>query len=205
MLASALSAADPDDSDGDSIYEVCVRAFNNLGQTLDQLFTIEVPPPKVVTGVTFTQEDGKNILVVQGTEFLSTESEYIDGLLRSLVTLNGEELGMCVEGSGFTAEILISYGANPEYLSETQPCYYVILGGSEVALTATEAKIWLPADFDTDAFGTVLVNGSNTFPFNIVTNVSVDGDKPIDEMPTIPERPTFSGMATPPRPSHSFQ
>lgn len=200
LLTSTLESSTPLDHDGNSKYEVCVKSTNAFGKSISQTFYINVPLEKIITGVTFTQEDDKKLIVVQGVAFFEDENGYGEGFTRSLVSLNGEPLAICVQGSGYTVNDFVTAGINPAYYTEDQPCYFLLEGGLP-SIGVTSARIWLPDNFDVDTEGTVSVNGSDVFTFNetedIQPTVDTGGDKPITDNPTIPKRPVFSGVASP--------
>lgn len=199
----------PSDTNGDNIYEVCVRATDANGNVIDQTMMITVTPAlpeKIITDVNFPEFNGKQLLTVTGTGLVgeTNPAEYGDALARSLVKLNGTDLPFCADGVGFTAqEIVDQLGVAPSLVSDDPSCYFLIENGTDVVITPTQAQIWLPDNFDITAEGTVSVNGSNTYTFNpsssgpTTPTLNVNGNGPINQMPTIPKRPTFSGVAEP--------
>ena len=175
---------------------------------------------KEITEVTlYTDDNGKKTMHITGTGLVG-ETEYFEGASRSLVTLEGQALPFCSEGTGYTAADWTSALGVPAHLvSDDNPCYYFVNSGFEPVITSTQAIIHLLDDFDTTAQGTVSVNGSNTFTFNtdatpeepeepvdptdpeapetIQPTAHANGTKPLNQNPVLPKRPTFSGIATP--------
>lgn len=166
-----LDRDNPLDVNEDSIYEVCIRIHLAGGGHLDQLIKIEVIVPKVITGVEFTEDEGKAFLTAIGGNLLGEHDQDLSGLAffyKSFVSLNGKPLGFCPEALGGTAaDVIEMYGVDPALVSDDPPCYLILnSSGTAYELTGAQAKIWLPDDFDTTATGTVSVNGSNVFTFN---------------------------------------
>ena len=207
----SLSATVPQDSDGDGIYEVCVRAYDSAGREAGLLVNVKVAAPKVITNVSFSEEDGEKQLIVSGGGFVDEAiGEATMGLYRSMVTLNGEPLKFCAGGTLLSILQSDPGSYDPQLYTTDQPCYYMYdFDVTYFMLTSTQAIIHLPDDFDTTAQGTVSVNGSAPYTFNAVTNPDpVDpetiqptaysnGTKPLNQNPVLPKRPTFSGVATP--------
>ncbi|MEP6710632.1 MAG: Ig-like domain-containing protein, partial [Candidatus Saccharibacteria bacterium] len=173
-------------------------------------YVAPVAPEKIVTSVDFSEETGKKLLTITGTGLVggSNPGEYVEAIIRSLVTLNNTALPFCAEGLGVSAQDIIDAYAGAGYdlnglVSDNPPCYDLIKDGSTVAIDQTHATIQLPDNFDTTAQGTVSVNGSNTYTFNatgggpVTPSANVNGDKSLGDTPTIPKRPTFSGTAEP--------
>lgn len=164
----------------------------------------------------YVDDNGKKTMHITGTGLVG-ETEYFEGTSRSLVTLEGQELPLCSEGTGFTAADWTSALGVPAHLvSDNNPCYYFVNSEFEPVITSTQAIIHLPDDFDIAAQGTVSVNGSSTFIFNTGTTpeepeepvdptnpetiqptARANGTKPLDQNPVLSKRPTFSGVATP--------
>jgi hypothetical protein len=158
-------------------------------------------PPKLVTGVSRIQLNGHATLKVDGANLvgISDALEYAEAVTRSMVSLNGTPLPMCADGFGVpAADIIAAYNMDPALVSDTPLCYF-LLSSSVVALTLTQALIWIPDNFDMNAAGSVSVNGSNVFTFGaapVQPTVSVVGGD-LTSTPQIAERPTFSGTAAP--------
>ena len=159
---------------------------------------------QAVTNVSFSQEGDKQFMIVAGTGLVGVTSptEFIEGTTRSLVTLNQEALPFCAFG-GYSAETLKNlFGMPPGLVSDTPLCYELTANGQTASITPTEARIWLPDGYDTEAPGSVSVNGSPVFNFNESTSEPVtptaesDGES-LEGTPTIANRPTFSGKAEP--------
>jgi surface protein len=198
----------PADANADNVYEVCVKATDVNGYSIDQIMMITVTPipaEKLITGVSFSEDSGKKILTVHGTGLVADDGgvEASQAVSRSMVSLNGEPLKMCAGGTLLSILQSDPDTYDPQFYTENSPCYFLYdFDVTTLMLTPTQAQIWLPDGFDVAAEGTVSVNGSNTYTFNatsgpIVPTVNVNGNGSIDQMPTIPKRPTFSGIAEP--------
>ncbi len=172
-----------------------------------------VAPPQIQS-IEFAQNDGHQSLLVNGTGFTSGPYGFYDALSRSLVSLNGAPLGFCADnlGSDMTAQQVVDqvgqyYGTTLNEVSDTPPCYEMMDQDENPLITPTQAVIRLAPNFDTQAPGSVTVNGSNTYWFNtgdtipeepvVSPTVTVNGNKPIEQQPVVPVRPTFSGKAQP--------
>jgi hypothetical protein len=187
-----LSIDLPPDLDGYNSYNVCLKATSSNGKAIEERFTIAVVPRKLITNIQFTKENGKSVMVVTG-EHLMDNAHITDGLDRSLVRLNGAGLPFCASITGFTAaQLILLFGVDAALVSDTPVCYYLIDDSSHSLITTTQAQIWLPAGFDTSAYGTISVNGSNTFAFNI---------PPEDDAPDNPGPQPTSKPTTTPKPS----
>ena len=212
LTSSIFNHSAPVDADANNMYEICIRATDSNGNFSERNITVAVtaaplPPPKNVTGVAFLEEDGKKILEINGIGFFE-DGEQQQAFLRSFVTLNGRDLPLCSDGTGYTAQDLVDLyeqAFNIDItgnISDTPPCYYYARNGSS-AFTPTQILVWLPDNFDTTAEGTTMVNGSNTYTFNaaspgtITPTAMVNGDKPLNQTPSVSRRPVFSGVANP--------
>ncbi len=123
--------------------------------------------PKAITGVSFSEDAGKKLMTITGTKFFE-DDEFLEGSQRSLISLNGDELPFCTNET-YTSEVLIGIGFNPERFNDNPPCYYLVSAIGNPLISATQASIWLPSDFNTSAPGTVSVNGSPVFAFGTAT------------------------------------
>lgn len=202
-----FSFTQPLDQNSDNVYELCIRAVSDSGSVLDKNVTVRVVGGKVISDAVFGESNGIKTLKITGSSLLSDPNDYALALDHSLVRLNGQDLRFCVNGFGMTAQQMIdAYSSTFPNIAQTvtddPPCYFLINNGA-IALTETEATIWLPDAFDTAARGTVSVNGSPVYTFNpgaggdVTPTVDVNGNKDIDNNPVIPALPTFTGVAEP--------
>ncbi len=154
---------------------------------------------KRVTGVSFSEVGGRKLMNVTGVSFVEG-AEWADAINRSLVTFNGTPLRFCLHQS------MIDNGAidsvNPQFYTASPPCYDLLdYSTSSVFVTSTQVTIWLPDDFNSTIEGTVSVNDSPVFTYNegvfATPHASVNGNRPLDHLPIIPKRPTFTGTGAP--------
>jgi len=181
-------------------YTVCIRATNADGRSADLSLSITQRPQAKITGVSFSQ-NGNGLLMTISGQSMTTGLE--SPLTNSPVSLNNSKLPLCTYGLGLTADQLIAYGyvSDASVISDTPPCYYYTLDGVNVAYSATQFLVWLPDSFDTNAEGSVSINGTTSI-FNkkhIVASIHVNSvnNLPISKKPTIPARPMFSGVTHP--------
>lgn len=195
-------------------YNICVRAHDAYGPAAsrDLSVIINVAPAsgeRVISGVEFGEYNGKKLLTISGAGFLVNQGGAEYAFIRSMVSLNGVALPFCSEGMGLgAAEMIALFQEDFDMditgrVSDDPPCYRLVdFATQHNYLTPTEASIVLPDDFDTAAEGTVSVNGSPVYTYNRPTGgghptAYVNGDKQINQHPTIPKRPIFSGVAAP--------
>lgn len=189
--------------------DVTVKDSSGTTVMLEDVFTYAVRQPKAITGVDLTQQNNQQLMIVHGSSLVE-EHEIEDALVRSLVILNGQALPFCADGFGVSAaDLVAAYGIEPSLVSDTPTCYQLVDFSdmeNPYKITETQAIIWLSDDFDSDAEGTVSVNGSSSFTFNSdgdenegsnPPSASANGDRPLENNPYLPKRPTFSGKATP--------
>ena len=178
----------------DTVVDVTVTNPNGRYGVLEQSFTYKIPLEKRVTGVTFEKPAGKQLIHVHGQAFVSPLSplEYSNAFVRSLVTLNDEQLPVCADGSGYTAlQIENLLLVAPGLVSDTPACYYLYQNNAaDVVFEATSVLIWVPDSFDIAAEGTVSVNDSDSFAFNTgVLTPDPDPDpNPNPSGPAVPEK-----------------
>lgn len=164
--------------------------------------TTGVQPSGEITGVTLSAEEGKKVLSVAGTGF----GNYASAIADSRVTLNGQQLPFCLDGTGLDYDTAQQYYP-VNMLGTAPPCYWIIQDLSVIAYINTQVSVWLPEGFDMGSEGTVSVNGSVPFVFNeqeggeetqptqptIETNTGVG----ISNTPTLASKPVFTGRADP--------
>lgn len=141
--------------------DVTVTNGDGATGTLQNGVTFFEYPEPVVASTSFQEVDGVKQLVIGGDHFIVDEQfGWIDGLESSLVSLNGTPLPFCTAGTTYTAEMLAGFGYNPQYFSDSAPCYrlFRVDGGTVQEMTAKQAIIILPDDFDTSAPGFVSIN-----------------------------------------------
>lgn len=161
----------------------------------------------VVASVEFTQQEGKQLMIIHGTDFIAGEFDALsDAMDHSLVTLNGESLGFCADGFGMDAATLVSvYQTDPSLVTDDPNCYRLAdvtgAGGPIVFVTPTHAEVWLRSDFNIAAQGTVSVNGSAPYTFNTQPTPGDTTPPVIPVVPTIPviqpTTPSVIKMTTP--------
>lgn len=164
---------------------------------------IATPGGGTVTNVSFDSQNGKQLLIINGSGF---GDAFTIAFNRSAVSLNGEPLKFCSDGFGLDAAQVGSMIGRPDLVTDTPACYLIAANGVPAPsdnYTDTRAVVWLPDDFDIDAPGTVSVNGSAAFSFNQSTppeevepSAVINGGS-LGGTPTIPARPVFSGTAEP--------
>lgn len=197
-------------------YEVSVQAVNKQGEKSAPATTTFVIDGEIVplqiTGVEFSEDDDKKYLIAQGVGLIEY---YATALEHSLVTLNGVAIPFCAASLGTTAQVIIDAYAvlfpSRDYttlVTDDPPCYMIIDENSPSGLNinSPSVKIWIPNDFDTEAYGTLAINGSPAFVINpdaaqpqeeVEPSVTVGGVSPEDGPMTVPSRPTFTGKAEP--------
>lgn len=157
--------------------------IDTYGWTISGDSACVIPVEQEITDTELVESDGKKQLRVVGTGLIEEGSEF-EATSRSLVSLNGEALPFCADGTGVDAATWVSFGVPSNLVSDSNPCYYLMNSNGEYQITPTEALIWLPNNFDED-FYTVSVNGSNTYTFNAT---STGGETPVP--PAAPGSPT---------------
>lgn len=193
---------------GPGVVDVRVVNPDTGAATLAGGFTNFIPGRPVVQDVEFvTDQQGRHVLSATGQDFIvPTDSSWFNGLSNHLVTLNGEELGFCVEDSGITVEQLQQFAVAPEYYSTSAPCYYLMnldveTFEADMYLTATSLRILLPDDFDTASKGSLRIRSvsagealdSSVYTFN---NTSIPGDVPsTGDAPGVPNTGILSQPA----------
>lgn len=162
---------------------------NSKENSITMVAVIPVPPvpPTTITDISFTKQDGRNTLILNGVEFPS----YVYALSRSLISLNGTPLPFCSTNVGFSAqEIITQYGVPSNLVSDTPNCYYLYVMDSNNAptpgVTSTQAVIWLSDDFDITAPGTVSIDDSAVFSFNQSNGGGDNNNNDDDQAPTVP-------------------
>jgi len=187
----------PTDANANNVYDVCVRATNIDGRSIDQTMQVYVTPKKIVTSVGFSEQNGKKLLTVHGTGFLTSIYGSFDANFRSLVALNGTALPMCAYGTLITEFESYPDDYDPQYYNANPPCYFAYDENYDGLMTATQVQVWLPDGFDIAAQGTIVVDGSSPYAFNNgATPVTIKtNNKSLNGIPVILKRPTFSGTA----------
>jgi len=173
----------------------------NAGQvvTLTNGVTYLPTPTKTITGVAFSDVGGRKYLTVSGTNLVGAldgtvpgmPPEHLHVVTRSLVKLGTTALPLCLEGTGLTMQDALDQGLKAELMSDQPTCYFWFLDG-QVALTKTQAVIYLKDDFDIAAPGAISVNSSPAFSFN--TPIT----QPSTPAPGIPSTPAGPVVPTVP-------
>ena len=147
------------------------------------------------------EDDGRNVLKVIGANFGS----YIPAMTTSKVTLNGNSLPFCLDGTGGTYEMYIGAGYPEEMIGESPPCYWLMRNDAMTWL-ADSIMVWLPDNYPMEAEGTVSVNGSPVYTFNeeegeptlpVQPTVSTEAGTSLSNSPMLPSKPVFTGTAEP--------
>lgn len=156
-----------------------------------------------ITAVEPYTENGEKRLKVTGDDFFKENQGTLDGLTRSLVTLNGIPLKMCAQGT--LLQILQSLGdVYAEYYTDSVPCYDALsYDDLSPTMTSSEVILRLPQSFDLSAPGNVSVYDTPVFLYNSDGEVEhrpatalIDGLRP-ETSPIVSSRPTISGKALP--------
>jgi len=212
VLPSNLSATYMEvtlSTDGVAAGAVDVTITNPDGQNvvLNNGFTFNAAPmPAQVTGATFSQSAGRNILTVTGNDFYSASEQTSFFTRPSLVVLNNTPVPFCTDGVGLSAQQVVDYGLVPaNQVSDTPTCYLIIEAGFQgYSFTQSRVAIWLANDFDIAAPGTVKVNNSSAFGFNQPVGGGDDetptatietNNEALDGGEIIAAQPTFTGTA----------
>jgi hypothetical protein len=162
----------------------------------------EVYPPGTeteITGSTYYQRNGKNILHATGTVLGDLLQQVVNP---ENVKIDGQNIPLCSEGTGYSIELFLLVGY---YASDSPTCYWLYENyGEGYAYTGSDVYIWL-GDEIPDQF-TLSVNGSQPFMATragdteppIVPTISVGNTAaPLTGTPTIAAKPVFSGKAQP--------
>jgi surface protein len=193
LVTHVLESGAPIDENSDNVYEVCAQGVSADGHTIEQTFTIQVTPRKYISNISFSEDDGKEFLIVDG-ENLMLNTNFTDGLTAaSLVTLNGVALPACTSTTPFTADQLEGMGFDPALFSDDPTCYYLLDTDIQPLISDTQARIWLADGFNTEAAGSVSVNGSNTYAFNTPADDPDPETPPTDDTDHTP--PTKTGSS----------
>lgn len=189
---------------GGMTYNVQVAAYNSVGYSALAQTTFTVPgtlatplPSATISGVSFGVDGTGNIeMTVTGQNFVSPT------VLMSNVTLNGVALPYCMTNfpNGYSIAAILSVTHNPSIVSDAPPCYLLYApGGTALDFMSTQFHVILPSTFNTAALGSIQTTLSQPFYFNTPSTptVTVNGTRPINSLPVIPAKPTFSGVAVP--------
>lgn len=164
----------PLDITQDTAVDITVTNPNGKSHTVENRFTFKVPPTRKVTSAIVSNETGKNIMTVDGVGFFVDQQDMYSTFYTamngySLVTVNGQQLKACLEGTAYE-----EYGYDIPFLEEneilgfadTPPCYFLMSIEGAPIISETQFRIWLPNNFDTTSPGTVSINGSPIFVFD---------------------------------------
>lgn len=142
--------------------DVRVENVDGGSATLVNGFTFTGPLVPVVDSAVFSKdEQGRTILTVSGQRFSDgTSMAWAYGTSYHLITLDGQDLNYCVEGTNLTSTELTGFGLDSQYFTEQAPCYYLFsfdmnAGTATNVMTSTSVQILLPDNFDTSKQGTV--------------------------------------------------
>jgi len=159
----------------DEWFNVCVRAVSDSGTSIEQTLKVFLyKPAQELQSVSFIKENGNKYLVIDGVSLVYSDVWRTgDPFFTQLVSLNGQELPFCAQGTGKTTEEWIVYADQRfgEYdatgkISDTPLCYMVYSADTDTSLlTHSQARVLLPADYDTTVDGFVSVNNSDAFAF----------------------------------------
>jgi len=170
----------------DEALTVCIRAIADNGASIEQELRVFIyKPNQELQAVSFIKENGNKYLVIDGISLVYSNVWLTnDPFFNKFVSLNGEALPFCTQGTGKNTEEWIAY-ADQEFggydatgmMSDSPLCYMAYSADSNKGLLMhSQARVLLPADYDTTVDGFVSVNNSDAFAFEGAAIVEDDNN-----------------------------